>query len=256
MISTTFDHVVVTVFDLEQAIADFSGEGFEVVRGGAHGSTEMAMVLFADGTYVELISMRSPMLRRILRLAGRAGLLRRLLEKKSDVYQRLTSWFGRSPGPVDWCVRVVSLDETLAHWKNIGIPCLESSAFQRTRPNGQTARWRLGAAFDNTLPFVIEDSTDVRIRVPDDLVPSHPNRVLGIRCLHVSVEDPKNLTTQFEKAFSWVATDKQADFEFGPTRVQLHQLNSDDVPLKLELSCNGPDRDLNIANMQIRLVGV
>ena len=32
MISTTFDHVVVTVFDLEQAIADFSDEGFEELK--------------------------------------------------------------------------------------------------------------------------------------------------------------------------------------------------------------------------------
>ncbi|MDG1243871.1 MAG: VOC family protein, partial [Porticoccaceae bacterium] len=35
-----FDHAVIFVSDLEKAIADFADLGFDVVRGGSHGSTE------------------------------------------------------------------------------------------------------------------------------------------------------------------------------------------------------------------------
>ncbi len=252
MISAKFDHIVVTVANLDRAIAEFSDLGFEVTRGGAHGHTEMAMIVFADGTYIELISLRSSMLRRLLKLAGGLGVLHHLLARKPDVYRRLMSWFGRAPGAVDWCVRVADLDKTVAHWKNAGLPCLESSDFHRTRPDGLTARWRLGSSVDFNLPFAIEDSTDVRIRVPGDPAPSHPNGALGIRCLHIARDDPKAVQNVFADAFSAVPINDQAGLQFGPTCVKITKKSGAQALFQLALSCNGPDRHLIAANMPIR----
>lgn len=253
MISATFDHVVITVSDLNRAIAEFSDQGFQVTRGGAHGHTEMAMVLFADGTYIELISLRSVVLRRLLRLAGQTGLLRRRLARRPDVYRRLISWFGSAPGPVDWCIRVANLDEIHAQWENLGIPCLETAAFQRTRPDGQDARWRLGSPVDRNLPFVIEDSTDIQIRVPNDPRPSHPNGALGIRCLQILVDDPRTTQNLLSDAFSSSPVNDQAGFQFNPTRVQFGKITKGDVRFQLELTCDGSECDLLMASMHMRL---
>ena len=43
-----FDHLVVFVTDIEQASRDFTELGFQVTRGGSHGSTENALVIFAN----------------------------------------------------------------------------------------------------------------------------------------------------------------------------------------------------------------
>ena len=253
MISAKFDHVVITVANLGRAIAEFSDLGFQVTRGGTHGRTEMAMVIFADGTYIELISLRSSVLRRLLKWAGQTGLLYHLLARKPDVYRRLMSWFGRTPGAVDWCIKVADLDEVLAHWQNAGIPCLESGTFQRTRPDGLTARWRLGSSVDAGLPFAIEDSTDVKIRVPDDPKPCHPNGALGIRCLYIAREDHSAVQTVFADAFSAVRMNHQAGFQFGPTCVKIAKKSGAEAPFQLELTCNGPDRHLVAANIPIKL---
>lgn len=249
MISAKFDHIVVTVANLDRAVADFSDLGFEVTRGGAHGQTEMAMIVFADGTYIELISLRASMLRRLLKLAGRIGVLHRLLARKPDVYRRLMSWFGRAPGPVDWCIRVADLDGTVAHWKNAGLSCLESGTFHRTRPDGLIARWRLGSSVDVDLPFAIEDSTDVRIRVPDDPTPSHLNGALGIRCLHIVRDDPKAVQNVFADAFPAAPIDDQSGLQFGPTCVKIRKKSGAEAPFQLVLNCSGPERQLIAANM-------
>ena len=53
-----FDHAVIFVSDLEKAIADFADLGFDVVRGGSHGSTENALIIFANQTYLELLGVK------------------------------------------------------------------------------------------------------------------------------------------------------------------------------------------------------
>ena len=196
------------------------------------------------------------MLRRLLKLAGGLGVLRHLLARKPDVYRRLMSWFGHAPGAVDWCIRVADLDKTVAHWKNAGLPCLESGAFHRTRPDGLTARWRLGSSVDVDLPFAIEDSTDVRIRVPDDPTPSHPNGALGIKCLHIARDDPKAVQNVFAAAFPETPIDDQAGFQFGPACVKIRKMSGGGAPFQMVLSSSGPDRHLIAANMPIQFCKV
>ena len=52
------DHVVIHVADLDAAIADYASLGFNVQRGGTHadGATHNALIVFADGSYIELIA--------------------------------------------------------------------------------------------------------------------------------------------------------------------------------------------------------
>jgi len=56
------DHVVIAVSELEAAMADYRALGFTVVAGGSHPgrTSHNALVVFADGSYLELIAWESP----------------------------------------------------------------------------------------------------------------------------------------------------------------------------------------------------
>ncbi|HEY8332049.1 MAG TPA: VOC family protein, partial [Pseudomonas sp.] len=56
------DHIVIAVHDLDIAILDYTALGFHVLRGGDHPgrTTHNALVVFADGSYFELIAWKAP----------------------------------------------------------------------------------------------------------------------------------------------------------------------------------------------------
>lgn len=56
------DHIVIAVQDLEAAVADYRALGFQVVIGGRHPgrTSHNALVVFADGAYLEIIAWTSP----------------------------------------------------------------------------------------------------------------------------------------------------------------------------------------------------
>ena len=49
-----FDHAVVIVPSLKRAVRSFERLGFCVVLGGRTGPVHNALILFSDGTYIEL----------------------------------------------------------------------------------------------------------------------------------------------------------------------------------------------------------
>src|ERR1051325_156914 len=56
------DHVVIAVADRDKAIADYRALGFTVQVGGKHAgrTSHNALVVFEDGTYLELIAWEGP----------------------------------------------------------------------------------------------------------------------------------------------------------------------------------------------------
>jgi len=53
-----FDHAVILVNDLDKASTDYRVLGFNVFYGGKHadGKTHNALIVFRDGTYIELLA--------------------------------------------------------------------------------------------------------------------------------------------------------------------------------------------------------
>ena len=100
------DHLILLVNDprtassqrnsaLERAILIFSELGFQVVRGGIHadGLTSNALIVFADGVYIELIQFEpSP--------SPGSG------ESQHDFEARRKQhwWYASRPGWIDWCL--------------------------------------------------------------------------------------------------------------------------------------------------------
>src|SRR5688572_2537486 len=57
-VSLQLDHVIIAVHDLQTAIDDYRRLGFTVLKGGTHANraTENALVVFVDGSYLELLT--------------------------------------------------------------------------------------------------------------------------------------------------------------------------------------------------------
>ena len=175
-----FDHVVLVVDDLEHAVSAFSNEGFNVVSGGINGPTHNAIIAFSDATYIELISLRSKIARRLFQFANALGLLRLRGRLRKDFNNRLMTWFGSRQGLMDLCVRAESIDALLQSRQHLGNVFTPTVPFTRTRPDGVRVMWRLMGACDLAAPFYIEDITERRLRIPEGEAQSHPNGALRI----------------------------------------------------------------------------
>ena len=84
-----FDHLVIYVSNLEEAITDFTDLGFEVSRGGAHGATENALIIFSNQVYIELLAWVHVWYTPLLRTVNRLGILQWLADRKGTIYCRL-----------------------------------------------------------------------------------------------------------------------------------------------------------------------
>ena len=93
----SFDHAVIIVSDLDEAIANFESLGFHVQRGGTTGPVHNALIYFQDGTYIELttpVSSRTRVLFRLLYLVG--------IRRKTFLTQA-TRWSGGGVAPCRAC---------------------------------------------------------------------------------------------------------------------------------------------------------
>ncbi len=173
------DHVVVLVNDLDTAIADWQAAGFTVTPGGTHtaGTTHNALVVFADGSYFELIAF-----------LGR--------DEKAQQHR----WWSRTAdgeGLIDYALLSSDLITNAAEARGRGLAMIGPDDGGRNRPDGQQLQWRsifLGRGLgDPTLPFVIEDVTERELRVPTSAdLTTHPagiTRVAGVTLVTKNLDE-------------------------------------------------------------------
>ena len=194
------DHVVIFVPRLAQAISQFSALGFDVLEGGQHESTENALIVFEDQTYIELLALKPGLKKTIIRFAAALGIINAVAQGQKDLRWRLLRWVGQDYGSIDWCLRVQDIDAVLANWSSANIPSLGSQPFSRKRLDGSLAEWRLGSPKDLDLPFLLSDLSDRELRVPPPIKP-HPNGALGIQKLYVSTKNLKRNRKHFDHCF-------------------------------------------------------
>jgi catechol 2,3-dioxygenase-like lactoylglutathione lyase family enzyme len=195
-----FDHAVVIVPSLKRAVRSFERLGFRVVPGGRTGPVHNALILFSDGTYIELTTNRFSMARPVYRALNAAGLMGSVAAKRKDMLHRFLPWIGARQGAIDWCIRVDDIRDAVCRLRDAGVEMVDETEFDRERPDGQVARWLLAGPRDVRLPFLIEDLTPVEIRVPFRDLSTHPNGVTGIRRLVL----PHEAKAAFERALGRV----------------------------------------------------
>ena len=155
-----FDHLVIAVEDLDDAVARWRAAGLPAERGGAHPvGTENALVRGPAPAYVELIA------------AGR--------DESNPWLDRVRS----ARGPISWAIAVDDVDEAHAALVAAGFepgPVREGS---RTTLAGDEVAWRMcdvgPGPYDGSLPFLIQWTT-----------PMEPGPAHGPVVAHLSLTPP------------------------------------------------------------------
>src|SRR5512134_3988715 len=118
------DHVTIAgrmLAPMEQAFAKL---GLATEYGGPHsnGVTHMALLGFADGSYLELISSLEP------------GL-------KDTIFWG--AFIAGNGGPCAWAVRVDDINAEATYVAALGVPVTGPAHYYRRRPDGKLVEWYL-----------------------------------------------------------------------------------------------------------------
>ncbi|MCC6896447.1 MAG: VOC family protein [Anaerolineae bacterium] len=176
--SLRFDHAIILVHDLDLAIAQYRAKGFNAFFGGKHadGKTHNALIVFADGSYLELLAPTSSELLKGIDLNDRTSFLFLLTQGE---------------GLGGYALLSDGLEADVEAMQRLGLGVVLSSPNGRARPDGQQIRWRTAALDDGTMtPFFIQDQTPRVLRVPDEpSVTAQPNGVTGVARLEIGVPE-------------------------------------------------------------------
>lgn len=163
------DHVVIAVADLDTAIADYRKLGFTVYPGGTHhgGASHNALVVFADGSYFELIAYLKP---------------------SPDIrWWKVLSAAGE--GIVDFALNPQNTVSDAAAARERGLQIDGPTDGGRLRLDGVRLDWQIVRPRSTDLPFWCGDVTPRNLRVPEGDMRRHDNGVTGISRVVVAVAD-------------------------------------------------------------------
>jgi catechol 2,3-dioxygenase-like lactoylglutathione lyase family enzyme len=241
----SIDHAVLFVENLDAATAEFTELGFLVTPGGTHtgGLTENALILLADGTYLELLGFTVP----LERLTG--GEERTALDRRFVPRGRVGQGFG------DFACGIAGLEGAIAAARGAGLEVEGPFPGGRTRPDGIAVEWQLAFPADDVLPFLIEDVTDRALRVPRGDATRHANGASGIVELVVRTDDTKRIVNSYEKLFGSAAEVSEGAVSFhltnGVITIQPGTANS----VRLHTSVEGATGAFECHGVRIELAG-
>ena len=201
MATPRFDHAVLFVDDLDEAIAAYSNLGFNVVPGGTHagGLTSNALVPFGDGTYLELLAFNIP----DAFVAGAkdepTGHTRWTARGRTALDRRFLPRARLGVGLRDFAIAVPSVEAAIGSSGRAGLQVDGPYPGSRARADGTRVAWKLGMPKGGDLPFLIEDITDRSLRVPGGVATNHPNGVVGIEGILVGVRDLAASLTRYRR---------------------------------------------------------
>jgi hypothetical protein len=179
--SLRLDHIVISVTNLQTAMRDFLEADFRLLYGGKHadGITENALILFADGSYLELIALT----------AGHS-------RAESNFKQLLRE---RGEGFTGYALYSDDLANDLNAMDVRGITISPIRSGGRARPDGVVLQWRIGLLDNAMSPFVIQDISPRDWRVPafgEDVM--HENGAMGIQTLNIHCSNFDASVTRYE----------------------------------------------------------
>jgi catechol 2,3-dioxygenase-like lactoylglutathione lyase family enzyme len=174
------DHVLIAVQDLELAVEVYQKLGFQVLPGGDHPKmgTSNALVPLADGSYLELITVRDPA----------------LAEQASPV---IVAALARENRLARFVLESDNLESDVIAIRARGFEIGDPASGERDRPDGQKVAWRSAMPADPLYPFVIQDVTPRTVRVPAP--ESGIGQTLRMGDINVGVTDLATAITAYQK---------------------------------------------------------
>lgn len=183
-----FDHAVIIVDDVAQAMIAYEKLGFSVAKGGDTGPITNALIPFEDDSYIELLGARSAILRSVARGLGKVGIWRWLGAKAPKSTARFVPLLRLAPGCHDWAIRVDDCKSARDALLAKGLDLLDYEDYDRSLPDGGVVSYRLSGTGQNALtPFMIEDRSK-RGRLPQDARRTHANGARGVMALDIGVK--------------------------------------------------------------------
>jgi len=221
------DNLVIMFDALDDAIARYRALGFTVIPGGKHANgTEVALVSFADGTYLQLMAFHTP------------SPAHRWWEAKE-----------RGGGLIGLCMRTETLADDVAAIQRARLPISEPERGGRTRPDGYRVEWSMASS---PAPFIAETAVVVQDHTPrDERIPrerTHENGVTGIRSISIASDDVPRIRRWWSALLDQPGVDaERADldavgvrFEAGRHGIEVLGPKRASGPLAEWLSARGP----------------
>jgi Glyoxalase-like domain len=147
------DHVTVAGRDLQAMMSDLASVGFHCEYGGQHNDhvTEMALISFPDGSYLELIAPLRNVDAKVL-----AG----------HIWKK---WMMENAGPCAWAVGLSDIASEVKRLQAAGVTANTPIRSGRERPDGKRLEWeaaQIGEEPRGTFfPFALRDLTPRQDRV-------------------------------------------------------------------------------------------
>lgn len=196
------DHVTVAGTSIQALQRSLAAVGIASVYGGAHvnHATEMALVSFPSGAYLELMA----------------------IQPKADphaVDEHVWSKFLRgNAGPCAWAIRAQDIAAEVQRLQAAGIPVAAPVRSGRQRPDGVRLEWQtsdIGSELRGTFfPFLIQDLTPREQRAYPQ---GHPvtRDFNGIARVVIAVKDLDAAVQRYRQAFGLPEPQRQVDAAFG-----------------------------------------
>ncbi len=228
------DHVVIRVYNLAAAIAEYTARGFNVVSGGEHPGfgSRNALIAFEDDTYLELWAKGDlppeqviPRHVRFAELAGQPPLERHWLP-----------WVTAPEGLVDFALVPSNIEEAIEAARARGLALDGPLPGSRVRPDGQKVAWQLAFAETVDLPFLCADVTPRSLRVPGGDARKHPNGETGIARVVIDVRELQASVRRYCALLGKDASVQKPEFTLGATTIVLRQGDDDDGVVILEFN--------------------
>jgi hypothetical protein len=196
------DHATVAGASLQQMQANLLAVGIPSVLGGRHTNhaTEMALVSFVDGSYLELMAIQPQ------------------ADPKAVDEHVWAKFLRGNAGPAAWALREANLAAEVQRLKTAGIPVSAPDRSGRMRPDGVRLDWEtstLGEEARGTFfPFLIHDFTPREQRAfPQSKPVSRDFR--GITRVVIAVRDLQASIKRYRLAYGLPAAIMQVDQGFG-----------------------------------------
>ncbi len=218
------DHATVAGSQLSEMTARLSAVGITAAYGGAHTNhaTEMALVSFPDGSYLELMAIQEH--------ADPAAVDRHVWAKQ----------LRGNAGPTAWAVQVKDIRAEAARLKQAGIAVGAPERNGRQRPDGVKLEWETADVGNGTrgsfFPFLIQDFTPRAQRAFPQGKPVTRD-FSGIRNVVIAVRNLEAAVKLYRQAFGLPEPLKEVDKDFG---AQLASFGSAPVILAQPLTADSP----------------